>query len=109
MQGNDQFTDPLRRLQSALEECGELEVANRIADVIEMLSEERETFLVSNELWGGAGSIADQAGVSEDRSCRRKIESALIDLGEVQLRRSLVNQRTASWVDVFKQWKRDGI
>jgi len=108
-QDNDQFTNQLRRLKSALEECGEQSVANRIEDVIEMPSDKREEFLVSNELWGGSGSIADQAGVDRDRSLRRRVESALIDLGEAQVRNSLVNQRTTSWVDVFRKWAHDGI
>src|SRR3954462_245057 len=109
MKDNDRFTNQLRRLRSALEECGEQGFANRVEDVIEMPSDKREEFLVSNELWGGSGSIADQAGVDRDRSLRRKVESALIDLGEAQARNDLVNQRTISWVDVFRKWARDGI
>lgn len=108
-QGNDRFTKQLRRLRSALEECGEQAFANRIEDVIEMPRDKCEEFLVSNELWGGAGSIADQAGVDRGRRLRRKVERALIELGEAQVRNSLVNQRTTSWVDVFRKWADDGI
>ena len=82
---------------------------NRLDDALQMSGGERDQFLVSNELWGGAGSIADQAGIDVGRSGRREIESALIDLGEEQIRRGLVNPRTASWVDTFKKWRRDGI
>jgi hypothetical protein len=74
-----------------------------------MSGQERVQFLVSNELWGGAGSIADQAGIDAGRSMRREVESALIDLGEEQIRRGVVNPRTATWVEAFKQWRRDGI
>jgi hypothetical protein len=108
-QDNNPFTNQLRRLRSALEECGEQTFANRIKDVIEMPRDKREEFLVSNDLWGGSGSIADQAGVDRDRSLRRKVESALIELGDAQVRNGLVNQRTMSWVDVFRKWAHDGI
>ncbi len=82
---------------------------NRLDDALQMSGGERDQFLVSNELWGGAGSIADQAGINVGRSVRREVESALIDLGQEQIRRGLVNPRTVSWVDVFKKWRDDGI
>ena len=65
-------------------------------------------FLVSNELWGGAGSIADQAicGTTEDRLF---LESLLIDLGDIQIIAGKVNQRTEMWVTAFKEWKNKGI
>ena len=69
--------------------------------------EELEAFLVSNALWGGAGSIADQAG--GDRAARRVIESALIELGQEQIRVGTINSRTHIWVDAFQHWRRSGI
>jgi hypothetical protein len=48
-------------------------------------------FLSSNELWGGAGSIADQAGLDHGRAGRRLIEAVLIQLGETQLARGIAN------------------
>jgi hypothetical protein len=69
-----------------------------------------ERLLTSNALWGGAGSIADQAGSTDRRTPqRREIESALIDLGSEQLRVGVINQRTAMWVDAFRQWSQSDI
>ena len=68
-----------------------------------------DAFLISNELWGGAGSIADQAGVAQGRRHRRSIEAALIGLGEKQIKEGTVNVRTEMWVGRFRQWQRDRI
>ena len=108
MRGDDQFTLQLRQLRSALEQCGEHSLVKRIDDVMEMPSEERAAFLTSNELWAGAGSIADEAGVGRGRGLRGKVESALVQLGEEQLRTRLVNPRTATWVAAFKRWRQEG-
>ena len=107
--GNDQFTLQLRQLRSALEQCGEHSLVKRVDDVMEMSSDEREAFLTSNELWGGAGSIAAEGGVGRGRGLRAKVESALIQLGEEQLRTDLVNRRTATWVKAFKKWQHEGV
>jgi len=65
---------------------------------------ERDIFLVSNELWGGAGSIADQAGMHSPRTDgRRQIERALIQPGNRQIRERKVNPRTAMWVAAFEE------
>ncbi len=67
-------------------------------------------FLVSNELWGGAGSIADQAGLGGERNPRRRrIEAAMIALGREQIRQGPVNIRTRMWVEAFEGLHRDGI
>ncbi|MDP2233402.1 MAG: hypothetical protein Q8K89_07185 [Actinomycetota bacterium] len=74
-----------------------------------------EVFLVSNTLWGGAGSIADQAGMPQSqeaawsRDVRRRIEAALILLGDAQIAAGVVNPRTQGWVEVFREWQRRGI
>jgi hypothetical protein len=67
-----------------------------------------EPFLVSNELWGGAGSIADEYFV-DDRDRRRPLEERLIDLGHLQMDMGKTNVRTGSWVSTFEQWRRSGI
>jgi hypothetical protein len=63
-----------------------------------------EEFLRSNELWGGAGSIADQpfAGRSTQR---KELEKLLIQLGRLQLRDDNANVRTRSWVEAFEKWR----
>lgn len=94
-------------------------IVEEIADLLEMgnaqsfallvrnaLSGSAQTldeFLRSNELWGGAGSIADQP--FEGRSTQRKeLEKLLIQLGRLQLRGGNANVRTRPWVEAFEKW-----
>jgi hypothetical protein len=70
-------------------------------------SEDLQSFLISNRLWGGSGSIADQAGIGP--SWTQSGVAALIDLGEEQIRQGLVNQRTEQWVRAFKSWRQPDI
>lgn len=65
-------------------------------------------YLVSNELWGGAGSVADQA-VLEIRDARRQLEGLLIRLGREQMNLGRVNVRTEMWVTAFEKWQAEGI
>jgi hypothetical protein len=64
-------------------------------------------YLVSNELWGGAGTIADQAllGLPE---ARRQLDILLIKLGRQQIGLGRVNARTETWVTAFERWQSDG-
>jgi hypothetical protein len=77
---------------------------------IALLGEESRLwdFLISNELWGGAGSIADQ-GVFGIPEARFTLETLLIQLGREQMRLGRVNARTATWVSVFEKWKAAGV
>jgi hypothetical protein len=43
------------------------------------------------------------------RDGRRRIEQALIALGEEQIRAGHVSIRTASWVGTFKDWQARGL
>lgn len=102
----------LQSLIQALQESGEVTLAARIEDVISGSEHELDVFLTSNELWGGAGSIADQAGITGTAGRtegRRRIERVLIQLGNEQIARRNVNPRTAMWVDVFTKWEKAGI
>ena len=58
-------------------------------------------FLISNDLWGGSGSIADDR-VTDDPKIRRRIENLLIQIGDIQMRNGFVNVRTEMWVSAFK-------
>jgi len=62
------------------------------------------TYLTSNELWGGAGSIADQA-LLENKGLRKRLEKLLIELGEMQKAVGKVNVRTEMWTSAFKHWE----
>jgi hypothetical protein len=101
--------DLLAELRDALAIAGESHFAGIAQNAIAGTELERMAFLESNDLWGGSGSIADQAGVASERPCRRTIEAALISLGQEQLHLGLANPRTASWIEVFAEWRRQGI
>lgn len=65
-------------------------------------------FLTSNTLWGGAGSIADEAG-GGSREERRRFEAVLATLGREQMRLGYVNPRTETWTSTFEQWHAQNI
>ena len=100
----------LERLESVLLQHGDTDFALMIRRALDSSEQDLRAFLVSNELWGGSGSIADCAGLSQGRGDgRRDIEAALIRLGQEQMRQDVVNVRTAMWVDTFCQWRQGGI
>ena len=101
----------LQRLSTVLRDCGALVSAAAVEEAISGSEEEVDAFLISNELWGGSGSIADQAGMyaglrTDDT---RKIERALVQLGKEQIRKGKVNPRTATWIAAFEKWEKAGI
>ena len=91
----------LQELADALAHAGD----SREADAVNaaLLSGEGAImeFLVSDELWGGPGSIADQAGVDASRHARLKIERIILRLGEEQLKRGLINPRVSFWIEAL--------
>lgn len=103
----DQLTLLLGDLSFALRECGENHFADMVVATSDGSPSETIEFLRSNELWGGSGSIADQAGISAEGRSRRAVEAAMIKLGEQQLVEGITNVRTKQWVDTFAEW-RDG-
>jgi hypothetical protein len=80
----------------------------RSADTIRAaLAEDDEhfmAFLISNELWGGSGSVADQACTSS-RVARTQVEEILIRLGRIQIGARATNVRTEMWVSAFERWR----
>jgi hypothetical protein len=64
-------------------------------------------YLVSNELWGGAGSVADQA-VLQLPGVRRQLEALLIRLGREQMSLGRTNIRTEMWVTAFEKLLAEG-
>ena len=65
-------------------------------------------YLVSNGLWGGAGSVADQA-LLELPDARRELEALLIRLGREQMSLGRANIRTEMWVTAFEKWRGESI
>jgi hypothetical protein len=101
----------LQSLSKVLRECGELALAVEVEDAISGSDRGLDVFLTSNELWGGAGSIADQAAIQRGsrKEDRRKIDNVLVQLGKDQIRAGKVNPRTAMWVSVFEKWEKAGV
>lgn len=98
--------DTLREIAELLEKHNAS--SNMLA--IALLGDEKKmwNYLVSNELWGGAGSVADQA-VLESPDARKQLETLLIQLGREQIELGRVNVRTEMWVSAFEKWKVEGI
>lgn len=99
----------LVRLTTLLHHSQEDHLASLVEEALSASDENLRTFLRSNELWGGPGSIADQAGCEGGRKVKQRIESVLIDLGEEQIRDGILNERTGMWVDTFRYWKESGV
>ncbi len=105
----DSLRESLRRLALALGECEQHALAAMVELAAKGSDTEMEAFLKSNDLWGGSGSVADQAGLPGGREARRRVESALIELGQAQVTSGVVNVRTEPWVAAFLEWRAHGI
>jgi len=95
------FRSKLEKLAEILASYGgdfEMYWSARIARVLANNDDQVRTLLISNDLWGGAGSIADQAGLDERLNVRKDVEAALVELGEEQIDAGIVNVRTEFWV-----------
>jgi hypothetical protein len=103
-----EIRDKLNQLLTLLREGDENYQANQIEHALAGSDEDLESYVISNELWGGAGSVADQALV-EDRPNRRKVEAVLANLGEIQMKQGMVNVRTEMWTSAFRKWQKEGI
>jgi hypothetical protein len=101
----------LVRLADVLEKHGDKSLAPVARTAAAATDQELDAFLVSNDLWGGPGSIADQAGMPDGKRTpgTREIEAALIQLGRQQVSAGKVNPRTAGWVATFEKWAASGI
>ncbi len=102
----------LQYFAKLLHENGESDRAARVEDAVAGPDQELDVFLRSNDLWGGAGSVADCAGmmgIGQRTDGRRKIEHALIQLGNEQIRAGTVNPRTEMWVEAFSKWEKAGV
>ena len=97
----------LLELQAALASGPDHFGSNDVRRALREGSEGLRGFLVSNALWGGSGSIADQAGVGS--AARGRIERALVALGTAQLHAGVTNERTQMWVSAFTSSRRPGI
>ena len=98
----------LERLRDMITSAGEHAYTNEIDAALSGDDAALVAFLTSNTLWGGAGSIADQA-CGTSRETRRRLEQLLASLGREQLRLGHANPRTEMWTSTFEQWHAQNI
>ena len=104
---DDQIRAILSEMADMLERGGERYEQLASTSVRAALSGSQQTFdafLISNELWGGAGSIPDSAFVS-DQTRLARFEDLMIRLGRLQIETGRTNVRTESWVRAFESWR----
>jgi hypothetical protein len=104
----EEIRNKLNELLNLLRNSDETFYANQIEDVLAGSDNDLREYIASNELWGGAGSIADQAGI-ENKELRRRIEAVLAELGEIQIKTGIINVRTEMWTFTFRKWRKEKI
>jgi hypothetical protein len=84
--------------------------ASSNALAIALLGDDRKMwdYLISNQLWGGAGSVADQA-LLKIPVARAQLDTLMIRLGREQMSLGRVNARTEMWVSAFEKWQAERI
>jgi hypothetical protein len=111
MSDREQLLEYLKNLSDLLDQYDDRANPD-LAAALSGSEDELVSFLKSNALWGGPGSIADQVGMGRDgkrKDGRREIEAELIRLGEEQIHLGIVNPRTKAWVAAFIEWNQKGI
>jgi hypothetical protein len=98
----------LEQLRDMLESGGEHLYSRDIDAALAGDDDALRSFVTSNELWGGAGSIADQA-LGPARETRRPVERLLAELGREQIACGCTNLRTEMWTSAFEQWQTQNI
>ena len=106
-------TDACRTLlnevgESLRESADAVHDIRRIRAALDGPDVELRAFLESNELWGGAGSLADQAGMDLPSEAQSRFHAALYQLGQEQLRQGIANVRTQPWVNFLRRRPRMG-
>jgi hypothetical protein len=93
---HDDTRPVLLEIAELLEAGGEEPFAMMVRGALSGSERTLEQFLISNELWGGAGSIADQP-FTGDPHRRKALERLLIRLGKLQMDLGNLNVRTRGW------------
>ena len=111
---SDDMRDTLSEIADLLDAGQELSFAIEVRDKLNGSEERLEQFLVSNELWGGSGSLADSAFVFDPnhpdspekrKSSAKVFQRLMIKLGRAQIAAGQVNVRTLMWVEAFESWQ----
>ena len=101
----EELVTKLGELSQILSEGDESYYTSNIQKALDGGEEDAWEFLCSNELWGGAGSVADQALLGNS-SLRKSLENLLVQIGELQQKVGRVNVRTEMWVSAFSQGRK---
>jgi hypothetical protein len=108
----------LSEIADLLDSGQEVFFATAVRHALNGPEERLEQFLVSNNLWGGSGSVADSAfaydASTPDLREKRKeglrlFENLMIKLGRAQIDAGHVNVRTCGWVEAFEKWQQMGL
>lgn len=99
---NQKIKGILENIFKILKEGNEDYSAELIYNALNGQQDKLWEFLVSNELWGGAGSIADQA-LLDKKELRKKLNEFLVELGNMQINVNKINDRTKMWVTALKK------
>ena len=94
--------ETLEKISKILKKGNEDYYAELIYNALNGQQDKLWEFLVSNELWGGAGSIADQA-LLDKKELRKKLNEFFIELGNMQINVNKVNDRTEMWVTALRK------
>jgi len=84
--------------------AGENYFAEYLSDALSKSDKDLLEHLGSNEVWGGSGSIADQALLNHTN--RRDLELLMIDLGRMLIAMGKDNVRTIMWIEAFEEWQK---
>jgi|SRR6266542_6306105 hypothetical protein len=112
-------------MEQALEEIRALLDSYGLAPYVELFDEvlrhyaagEDEQFreaLLSNSVWGGAGSVCDMHLPSLQQEGRdgwqdqKSLDLAMVRVAEALDARGLADERVRNWANAFRQWRDDG-
>jgi len=93
----------LEQLRDQLSVGGEDRFAGDVDAALASCDDAVAAFVMSDGLWGDAGSIADQA-LGGRSAARGQLEQLLIELGHEQIARGYTNPRTQIWISAFHHW-----
>ena len=108
----------LRAIHQILHHHADQGSADTVAKLVSLYEKDRDSFwdlLTSDEVWGGAGSLADKAMLSSPRSDaerrrdRHLVWSELVGIADEMEAAGRLNERTLMWASAFRGWLREGL
>ncbi len=103
------WTQTLPPIEGYVFQDSDVKALERLDRAIAADDDTLSEYLRSNSLWGGAGSIADQALMGRPQECRHGFYKLMVELGSLQVEQEIVNPRTEWVVQVLRTWIAKGI